>query len=256
MYKSHVRVATIVAVLVLLGSARISSAQSVTLFDDIYFGGASFSTSGDMSFVGWDWNDRISSLSVPGGMTVTVYQDIDFGGESLTLSGDNVDLRWFSGPGPDGTWNDQVSSIRVVVVAATAATPSAAAAFVNDDRPRQRLVRCLSSCGWTAFASLRDRRDLRRGAHSVHWMENSGDPIVYERHCAGGLGSGQFSQRAARHVERSHTARRQRGDAGVQELDAPADPASDQSRYAHQLRSLAVSWGIRRLLALSDLVVV
>ena len=113
MNRSHVRVATIVAVLVLLGSARTSSAQSVTLFDDIYFGGASFSTSGDMSFVGWDWNDRISSVSVPGGMTVTLYQDIDFGGQSLTLTGDNVDLRWFSGPGPDGTWNDQASSIRV-----------------------------------------------------------------------------------------------------------------------------------------------
>ena len=94
------------AVLVLLGSARTSSAQSVTLFDDIYFE-AVVSTSGDMSFVGWDWKTGFRRCPCPGGMTVTLYQDADFGGESLTLTGDNVDLRWFSGPGADGTWNDQ-----------------------------------------------------------------------------------------------------------------------------------------------------
>jgi len=112
MENMRARIGTLACVLVLLlcGTAR---AQSVTFFDDIYFGGGSFTAGSDMSFVGWDWNDRVSSISIPAGMSVTVYQDIDFGGASLTLSGDNVDLRSFSGPGGDGTWNDQVSSFRV-----------------------------------------------------------------------------------------------------------------------------------------------
>ena len=88
--------------------ARSASAQ--TFFEHIYFEGASFSASSDMNFVGWDWNGRVSSLSIPPGTTVTLYQHIDFGGQSLTVSGDNVDLRSFPGPGADGTWNDEVSS--------------------------------------------------------------------------------------------------------------------------------------------------
>jgi peptidase inhibitor family I36 len=105
--------AAIAAVAACMTIAPAASAQSVTFFEHIDYVGASFAASGDMSFVGWDWNDRISSVSVPAGMTVTLYEDADFGGATLTLTSDASDLRWFSGPGPDGTWNDQVSSIRI-----------------------------------------------------------------------------------------------------------------------------------------------
>jgi pimeloyl-ACP methyl ester carboxylesterase len=83
------------------------------LYGDIDFGGGSWSSSGDSSFIGWDWNDQVSSVHVPPGRTVVLYQHADFGGESLELSGDDADLRNHAGPGPDGTWNDVASSIRV-----------------------------------------------------------------------------------------------------------------------------------------------
>jgi pimeloyl-ACP methyl ester carboxylesterase len=85
----------------------------ISLYEHILFDGESLSSSGDLSFVGWTWNDRISSLRIPAGKTVVLYEHIDFGGASLTLTGDQVDLRDHAGPGVDGTWNDAVSSIRI-----------------------------------------------------------------------------------------------------------------------------------------------
>jgi len=103
----------VVAVLSVLLGIREVSAQSATFYDDINYGAGSFTAGSDVSFVGWDWNDRISSISVPQGMSVTIYEHSDYGGQSWTLTSDVADLRWFSGPGPDGTWNDQASSIRI-----------------------------------------------------------------------------------------------------------------------------------------------
>lgn len=113
MFTSHLRVAAVAACVVWLCSGGAAHAQGATHFEDVDFVGASFGTSGDTSFVGWDWNDRISSVSIPPGMSVTLYEHADYGGQSITLTGDNTDLRWFSGPGGDGTWNDTVSSVRV-----------------------------------------------------------------------------------------------------------------------------------------------
>jgi hypothetical protein len=84
-----------------------------SFYGDINFSGGAFSLSSDSSFVGWDWNDRISSVIVPAGQTVTLYEHSDFGGQSLTLTSDAADLRQFAGPGPGNTWNDAVSSIRI-----------------------------------------------------------------------------------------------------------------------------------------------
>ena len=95
------------------GGAPPSSSSSAEMYEHAGFGGGSFSASGDMSFVGWDWNDQISSVHVPPGHTVVLYEHSDFGGQSLTLTGDAPDLRDWPGPGPDGTWNDVASSISV-----------------------------------------------------------------------------------------------------------------------------------------------
>lgn len=83
------------------------------LYDDVGYGGASLDLGSDSAFVGWDWNDRISSVRVPAGRTVTLFENADFAGESVTLSGDVDDLRQYPGPGADGTWNDAASSILV-----------------------------------------------------------------------------------------------------------------------------------------------
>lgn len=82
-------------------------------YEHISFNGASFSAAADIPFVGWEWNDRISSVRVPPGKTVVLYEHSNYGGQSLRLNGDVPDLRQFPGPGPDRTWNDAVSSIRL-----------------------------------------------------------------------------------------------------------------------------------------------
>lgn len=87
--------------------------REVVLYEHIDFSGQAFGATGDQSYVGPEWNDRVSSVHVPGGHTVVLYEHAGYGGAALTLSEDQVDLRWFPGPGPDGTWNDVVSSIRV-----------------------------------------------------------------------------------------------------------------------------------------------
>lgn len=86
---------------------------AATLYDDIGFFGGSLDLGSDSAFVGWEWNDRISSIQVPAGRTVTLFEHADFAGESLTLSGSVDDLRQYPGPGADGTWNDATSSILV-----------------------------------------------------------------------------------------------------------------------------------------------
>jgi pimeloyl-ACP methyl ester carboxylesterase len=88
-------------------------AGDAVFYGDIDFGGGSFATASDLAFVGWDWNDRMSSVHVPPGRTVVLYEHADFGGESLTLTADDADLRQYAGPGVDGTWNDAASAVRV-----------------------------------------------------------------------------------------------------------------------------------------------
>jgi len=87
--------------------------STTAFYDAINYGGGTLTTSTDMSFVGWDWNDRISSVRVAPGQTITLYEAISFGGQSLTLTADAPDLRQHPGPGPDGTWDNVVSSIRM-----------------------------------------------------------------------------------------------------------------------------------------------
>ncbi len=89
------------------------SSASTVFYDDVGFGGGSFRGEGALAFVGWEWNDRVSSIHVPSGRTVVLYEHADFDGETLTITGDDADLRQHAGPGPDGTWNDVVSSVRV-----------------------------------------------------------------------------------------------------------------------------------------------
>ncbi len=84
-----------------------------TMYEHIWFEGQSFASGGDMWFVGWEWNDRMSSVHVPPGRTVVLYEHADFGGQSLVLTGDATDLRDHAGPSLDGTWNDVVSSIQI-----------------------------------------------------------------------------------------------------------------------------------------------
>lgn len=88
------------------GSSPPPPPNAVTFYWDINFSGAAFSASSDVDFVGWDWNDQISSIHIPPGRTVVLYQDWHFGGAALTLTGDIPDLRVYG-------WNDFASSMRI-----------------------------------------------------------------------------------------------------------------------------------------------
>jgi hypothetical protein len=88
-------------------------AENPLFFADLNFSGAYMAAGSDVSFVGWTWNDQITSVKVPAGRTVVLYTDINFGGASLTLTSDAPDLRMYAGPGRGGTWNDAVSSFRI-----------------------------------------------------------------------------------------------------------------------------------------------
>lgn len=103
------------AVVVMFAVPRTARAQGATFYEHLDYSGASFGSTTDIAFVGWDWNDAITSVTVPPGGSVTIYEHDNFGGTSLNLTSDVADLRWFAGPGADGTWNDAVSSVRVAV---------------------------------------------------------------------------------------------------------------------------------------------
>jgi hypothetical protein len=90
-----------------------SSSAQIAFFEHVDFVGGSVGASGEIAFVGWDWNDRISSLRIPPGHSVILYEHENFQGASLQLTGYQSDLRVYPGPGPDGNWNDVVSSVRI-----------------------------------------------------------------------------------------------------------------------------------------------
>lgn len=82
------------------------SGGDVVFYEHINFGGASFSSAGDIFFVGWDWNDRISSIHIPPGRTIFIYQDWHYEGPVLQLTGDIPDLRNHGA-------NDWISSVQI-----------------------------------------------------------------------------------------------------------------------------------------------
>jgi hypothetical protein len=60
-------------------------------------------------------NDSISSFKIPAGLKVILFEDNDFKGKSFGIATDKPCLTDNSMPGKTGkTWNDQVSSIKIV----------------------------------------------------------------------------------------------------------------------------------------------
>jgi hypothetical protein len=80
----------------------------VVLYEHVDFGGAEWRTNLSYSYVGSDWNDRVSSIIVVSG-TWQFFVDVDFGGASVTL-----------GPGyyrfvqDVGLPNDSLSSFKAI----------------------------------------------------------------------------------------------------------------------------------------------
>lgn len=97
----------------LLLTAESAAGQVVRFYEHLAYQGSFFDSSVDMPFVGWDWNDQITSVDVPEGATVRLYEHENYGGAELVLTARAEDLRHFSGPGADNSWNDATSSIRI-----------------------------------------------------------------------------------------------------------------------------------------------
>jgi hypothetical protein len=78
----------------------------VVFYEHLDFSGEAVELAGEVPFVGWNWNDRITSIRIPAGKTVVLYEHDWFRGASVTLTGDQPDLRTLG-------FNDSASSIRV-----------------------------------------------------------------------------------------------------------------------------------------------
>jgi hypothetical protein len=78
----------------------------VEFFEHLSYSGASLSASSSNSFVGWDWNDRITSVHVPYGRTVVLYEHWNYEGASVALNHSEPDLRNIG-------WNDRASSFKI-----------------------------------------------------------------------------------------------------------------------------------------------
>jgi hypothetical protein len=79
---------------------------AICFYADINYAGASFCAGADSSWIGTDWNDRVSSVKVQAGYAVDLYADVNFGGATLTLSADEPNLV-------NRGFNDMASSYRV-----------------------------------------------------------------------------------------------------------------------------------------------
>jgi hypothetical protein len=103
----------LLVLVVALCAGATAFAQTVTVYEDLDYTGASTPATGDIHWIGPEWNDGVTSIQIPGGVSVTVFEHADYGGASLTLTASTSDLRNFQGPGADGTWNDAISSARI-----------------------------------------------------------------------------------------------------------------------------------------------
>jgi hypothetical protein len=83
-------------------------AIGITVYADPGYSGQSASFRDDMpDLVSLGWNDKISSIRIPGGETWEVCQDVDYRNQCQLLSGDVTDLHGMG-------WNDRISSLRLV----------------------------------------------------------------------------------------------------------------------------------------------
>lgn len=87
-----------------------SASADVILYKDADFKGESRTITTDVDWVGYDWNDCISSIRVPAGYSVQVYFDSYYGGQTMIM-GQSWSSTMEEG---NGLWNDQISSIKII----------------------------------------------------------------------------------------------------------------------------------------------
>jgi hypothetical protein len=83
-----------------------SSNTGVCFYTDADYRGESFCATGDNSWVGTQFNDRISSIKISAGYEWTVFNDINFAGAGISCGCDVPNLA-------NHNFNDMISSFRV-----------------------------------------------------------------------------------------------------------------------------------------------
>ena len=90
------------------GGGGGSEEATACFFTDINYGGRKVCVkgTGNVNYIGNEWNDKLSSVQVTPGYTVTMYFDRDLGGGGYYTSGNQADFRSFN-------FNDELSSVKV-----------------------------------------------------------------------------------------------------------------------------------------------
>ena len=89
----------------------MTNLPEIVVYKDANFGGDSFRTNLDYTYVGDDWNDSISSVIVVSG-TWQLYENADFGGAKSNLLTPGY-YAWVEDPGVTIA-NDSISSFQVI----------------------------------------------------------------------------------------------------------------------------------------------
>lgn len=98
-----------------LSSLKVPSGYKVTLYWDDNFSGATKVVTGDTSYIGNDWNDKVSSIKVEKNINtksgdIYIYQDANYGGCSASLGIGEYTLTSLQAK---GFKNDDLSSLKV-----------------------------------------------------------------------------------------------------------------------------------------------
>ena len=103
-----------------IGSTPPPPTGRVCFYENIKYGGASFCSDVDSSWVGATWNDRVSSVKVQSGYQALLYRDVNYAGGVVALSGNVPDLgaqgfndamSSFKVQASGGTWNEQTTFV-------------------------------------------------------------------------------------------------------------------------------------------------
>ena len=98
----------LLSTIMLVCVSTMANAQAITVYWDANYSGATKQFSESVSWIGNEWNDKISSIKVPRGWKIEVFQDANYGGASKIIESDWTVTNY------DLSWNDKISSIKIL----------------------------------------------------------------------------------------------------------------------------------------------
>jgi len=163
-----------------------AAASAICFYEHVNYQGASFCADADKTWVGSNWNDRISSVKVPVGSQVTLYEHINYGGRTLVLKADTPNLV------PLG-FNDFASSFKLVngnvggdpTELDAKCTPTVELALEDTDPVRSRLFLDVSGNNPQAFMQDIGRKVCRTLYKNASEIRNASHVKLIIRYAPG-----------------------------------------------------------------------